>query len=451
MRLLFIIVFISLNAYTQKIDLGDISGYQNSSLDTLRQEFYIYLEDQIRTIDLNNYKKSSRSILLEEGLGASSAYLSLPTIRVQDTIYFVQSSGGMVYTIKNDTLQRIDKSFDHGMTYGVIIFKHDDTAFKYGGYGYWSNRDFFTYYDKKQDEWEVYSPIKSKVIPEGKAFYFSVKYNDRFHIFGGTTVNRHNRRQQLKNNEVWTFDFNSTSWNFHGNHEPLDKLALRIPYRDKLILVNDNHMILIDVENNKKTIYTNSPISAQVKGIRYATYASGKFYVLLGNSTGAYLNIVDELDFFGEKVNEEKFYKNQGYWLKQGGILLLFMAGLILLFWLIKKNFVNRNKIKLLDNGLRYHLKFTEFDNESMQIIKLLLNEDEVPSSSILRIVEKEQYSPAHNERIKVQKVNDINLKVATLLGIKKDVITNFKSSQDRRIRLYKITKKHFNMKGIGL
>ena len=92
----------------------------------------------------------------------------------------------------------------------------------------------------------------------------------------------------------------------------------------------------------------------------------------MANSTGAYLNIVEEEDFFGEKIEETKFYKNQAYWLKQGGFLLLVMSVIILTLWLIKKKFVDRNKIKLLDNGLRYHLKFTEFDQESMAIIRLL-------------------------------------------------------------------------------
>ena len=118
-------------------------------------------------------------------------------------------------------------------------------------------------------------------------------------------------------------------------------------------------------------------------------------------------------------MKQTSFYKNQDYWLKQGATYVLLMGLIVLIFWSIKKNFINRNKIKLLDNGLRYHLKFTEFDIESMKIIKLLLSEDEVASSRILQIVEKEQYSPAHNERIKVQKINDINIKVATLLGVK--------------------------------
>lgn len=450
MRLLFLIVFIGLNAFSQKINLGDLRGFQNSSLDTLKQEFHVYMEDRMLTVNLNNFKKHITPLTYEEGLSPGNGYLSFLPIRIQDSIYFVSSAGGMVYTIKNDTIKRIDKSFDHGMQYGAQVFEHDDTAFKYGGYGFWSNRDFFTYYDKKQDEWEVYHPIHSEITPTGRAFYFSIKNKNLFHIFGGRIVNPDNRRQQLNNDEVWTFDFKNSTWEYRGKHDPIDEPEINISFDNKLILIEKNRMTLIDVQGNSITSYNNSPISAQTDGIRHAVYANGKFYVIITNTTGAYLNIVKEEDFFGKKIKEARFFKNQGYWFKKGGILLLIMSGIILILWFLKKKFVDRNKIKLLDNGLRYHLKFTEFDQESMKIIKLMLSENEVPSSSILQIVEKEQYSPAHNERIKVQKISDINIKIATLLGIQEVLITSFKSSKDRRIRLYKMSKEYFNIKGLS-
>ena len=447
MRLLFLIVFIGLNAFSQKINLGDLRGYKNSSLDTLKQEFHVYMEDRLLTVNLNNFKKHITPLTYEEGLSPGNGYLSLPPIRIQDTIYFVSSAGGMVYTIKNDTIKRIDKSFDHGMQYGAQVFEHDDTAFKYGGYGFWSNRDFFTYYDEKQDEWEVYHPINSDITPVGSAFYYSIKNKNLFHVFGGKTVNPNNRRQQLNNDEVWTFDFKNSTWEYRGKHDPIDEPEITISFDSQLILIKKNRMILIDVQGNSKTIYNNSPISAQTNGMRHAVYANGKFYMIIANSTGAYLNIVEEEDFFGPLIQQTKFYKNNNYWFRL--IAIYGAVGLIILtiLFLIKRNLTNLNKMQLMDNGLKYRNKFREFDKESIAILQLLLSHKEVPSSQVLQLVEKEQYSPAHNERIKVQKINDINLKIATLLGTQDDMITNFKSPQDRRIRLYKISKEHFDLK----
>ena len=450
MRLFLLIVFIGLNAFSQKIDLGDTRGYQNSSLDTLNNTFDLYFTDHILSIDLDNFQKTYTDLYYGNKVSQDEGRLGSMTLRVQDTLYFIHGSGGLVYMIKNDTVRRVDKSFDHQMQHGACWFEHNNTAFSYGGYGFWSNRDFFTYYDSKQDEWEVYHPINSTKIPRGTSNSQFIKEANEFQFFGGNYINPHNRRERIMNNEVWTFNFSSNEWRYLGQHETLDEFIKKVSYKNYLLLIELNQITRIDVKNNKKTTYQHSPISAQQTAFMSNHYAKGKFYIVLRNITGTYLYIVEEKDFFGDIVEETKFYKNPTYWLKQGGLFFLLISLILLILWFLKKKFVDRNKIKLLDNGLRYHLKFTEFDAESMAIIRLLLSEKEVSSSQILGIVEKEQYSPAHNERIKVQKINDINIKIATLLGIKEDLITNFKSSQDRRIRLYKISKDYFNIKGLG-
>lgn len=209
-------------------------------------------------------------------------------------------------------------------------------------------------------------------------------------------------------------------------------------------MLKTNGMTVVDIESNTHTDYDHSPISAQVKSGHKVFYHDAQFYVLSSKLTGSYLNIIDEAEFLGPMTGQAQFYKNQFYWLNRGAIYLLFISLVILIYWLIQKYYTSRNKIKLLDNGLRYHLKFTEFDQESMAILKLLLSKPHVASNQILKIIEKEQYSPAHNERIKVQKINDINIKISTLLGSSKNIIENFKADNDRRIRVYKIEKKLF-------
>jgi len=444
MRLLFLYVFIGLSGFAQKIDLGNLQGYQNSSLDTLTMEFHLYLDDQMITIDLSDFKKRVTPLTLEARLLQDEKYFVFPVLWVQGKPNFLYPSGGMVYTIDNDTLKRVDRSFDHNMQYGTAFFEHDHTIFKYGGYGFWSDRDFFTYYDKQRGEWEVYHPLKSDAIPEGRSFLEFIKNKNLFHIFGGKRVNPENRREQLDTNEAWTFDFKTNKWHFLGKHDKIEPFLKSIPFKNKLALVRKNAVTVIDVESNTKTVHKHSPVSGLTNGILYAAHAGDQFYMLIIDHNGTYLNIVKEEDFFGEVAEQTKFYKNQAYWLNWGAIYLLGMSLIILSFWLIKRNFVKRNKIKLLDNGLRYHLKFTEFDMESMAILKLLLSKPHVASNQILKIVEKEQYSPAHNERIKVQKINDINLKIATLLGTNKTIIHNFKAKNDRRIRVYQIDKQLF-------
>ena len=103
------------------------------------------------------------------------------------------------------------------------------------------------------------------------------------------------------------------------------------------------------------------------------------------------------------------------------------------------------NKIVLSKNGVKYHFRFMEFDTESMKILKLLLSQKEVQSNGILKFVEKEHYSDSHNERLKVQKLDEINLKIKTLTGTSKDVIEWGKSKDDKRIKVYTLKKELFH------
>ena len=88
-----------------------------------------------------------------------------------------------------------------------------------------------------------------------------------------------------------------------------------------------------------------------------------------------------------------------------------------------------------------YRQKFIQLGEESIQILDLLLTNEEVNSSEILKITEQDQFSRAHNERLKFQKIEKLNFQLKTLLAIEEDLITSSKSKYDRRIRVYSINK----------
>ena len=445
MRLLFLLVFIGLNAFSQTIDLVNFQGYQNSSLDTLTGELHLYFSNRIETLDLQSFGKTNRELFYDKEVSIKKAPLSLFHLQLGNISYFLYTSGGMVYKLDGDTIRRIDKSFDHRMQFGAVTFAYKNQIFKYGGYGFWSVRDFFTYFDEKGSEWEVYHPVLSKENPEGTYGSHYVKFDDEITIFGGEKIDIQNRRLKYDNNEVWTFDLKDKVWEFKGKHQPLELPYRKVHYGKNLLLLGKNHVTSIDLQSNKRSLYEHSPITAKIDGIRFISFYKEKFYLIIATDGRAYLEIVDQAHFFGTQLSEEQFYTNSTHWLKQIIIYTLAIAIILLVGWLIIKNFKKRNKLTLLDNGMRYRNKFTEFDMESIAIIKLLLSKPYVPSNQILKIVEKEQYSLAHNERIKVQKISDINLKIATLLGRNESIISNFKAENDRRIRVYKINKQLFS------
>ncbi|MDB4715873.1 hypothetical protein OAF23_07135, partial [Flavobacteriaceae bacterium] len=61
-----------------------------------------------------------------------------------------------VYLSKNDSLIKINKSFDSRINFGSYNFQISDTIIKFGGYGFWSQRNFMYYFDFSSYEWELY-------------------------------------------------------------------------------------------------------------------------------------------------------------------------------------------------------------------------------------------------------------------------------------------------------
>ena len=93
----------------------------------------------------------------------------------QNGFFFINDESGLVYKMINNSLSRIDKSLDNRLLADSYIFKHNDTIFRYGGYGFWSQRDFMIYFDEDFKEWEFYPSNTDSYSPEGsyKGIYFN--------------------------------------------------------------------------------------------------------------------------------------------------------------------------------------------------------------------------------------------------------------------------------------
>ena len=436
MRLLFLLFLISLNSYSQRIYIEDPISLKVVVIDSVDNECVLYYQDRYEKINLETFEKKSFKLF-------SDYNLSTPVI-IDNVNYFVSNQGGMVYVLKNDTIKRIDRSFDHLMQHGSIIFNYKSKIYKYGGYGFWSNRNFFTYFDDKTKEWEVVDPINSKSIPDGSYGGMSILDDDNIYIFNGQKINPYRRKERILSNEVWKFNLTDHQWNYLGTSPSISGINI-LRSNNKVFIKGVGTITEIDIINNRITLYEHGLFSSRLDEKLPIYFSNNKIYCFIGERGELYFHGMDQKSFFGKKISEKIFYKNYTWWVTIALLYILLPILVLFGFWKLFKFYKKRKKIVLLDNGLRFENKFTEFDQESMEIIKLLLSKDEIYSNQILNLVEKEQYSPAHNERLKVQKLNEINLKVKMLLEINEDIINSFKSKNDRRIRIYTISDKYFN------
>ena len=68
----------------------------------------------------------------------------------------MEEKGGDVFELsKKDSLVRIENSNIKNFLIGSAIFIKKDTLFRHGGYGYWSQSNFFTYLAEQTEEFRI--------------------------------------------------------------------------------------------------------------------------------------------------------------------------------------------------------------------------------------------------------------------------------------------------------
>ena len=126
---------------------------------------YIYVveKDYYYTIKIPEMKKSGLIYFVEKDSTIFKLYApSTYTLsKINTTVYLSQGLGGLVYELRGNKIVRLDRSFMHKMQINAQNFEYDNRIFRFGGYGFWSVRNFFTYFDLNTKEWEAYSPFKA--------------------------------------------------------------------------------------------------------------------------------------------------------------------------------------------------------------------------------------------------------------------------------------------------
>lgn len=447
MRLLFLFfILISLNTFSQSIDLGQFELVKNTCFDKDKKEVYIFYEDSLSVIDLVQFKRTKK-IKLESTNGVTSN----PIVCLNSQIYFIEGFGGKVYKLVGSEIVRIDNSFTHKMQINSTIFTYNDTIYRYGGYGFWSQRNFFTFYNTSSNEWDVLPPIGSKVVPQGSHSSEIIINKDDFYIFGGLTLNPLNPLEYQNNKDVWKFNIKNKSWSKLGETKlDFSNGNVYFTYNNKLFYHKlRDHIYIVDVLNNnissvKITTLNNKIVrkdSFFYDGVLY-------FFAWKPNSEG-YISLskINENELIGNLKKEGPFYHNNQKTYYVIGIIGVFIF-LIISYFQIKKRKKKRNKIISENGHLIFKRRILNFNKISIQIINLLLkSEKEVVSKDIMCFTEKQDLNYGHNTRVMNLLIDEINFKLREILHTEEDIITFKKSKLDKRIKVYSIKKDYFYIK----
>ena len=352
-------------------------------------------------------------------------------------VNIVSIGSGMYYKSEGDTIYRIDNSFDHKMTNGANVFARNDTVFKFGGYGYWSNRNMFTYFDKETKEWEFYF-TNPHVIPPSISSFGSSITKDNFYVYGGSLVDPFTGESSINNNNVWSFNFNSKSWSNLG--------VSNIPNFDSDFLVSikpDLKLILLDDEVSTASFvsFTNNQIiTTSPKKFSFNFTGDNVFFI---NDTVFNINHNQDLIFsdlkatfdYTQPQKKSPIYINTTVLFSGLTKTAFFSISLIIVLILYLK-YKRNQKPRVSDFGIRYKGISYSFKAKEKAIIRVVLSKKEVLSQEIYDAVEDTSLSYPQNNKIKNDCIKKVNKKIEKILGIN-NFIESKKLETDGRILIY--------------
>ena len=403
----------------------------NISLDSINKQIIYQTNKSLFFIDSEKLNILNRKKILGSGT------LNLHTIVKKNKILFLDKHGGDIFILNSkDSLKKDDKSHIKKFFLGNFHFIKNDTLFKHGGYGYWTQSNFITYYDELTKEWQIYSISETSEIPRSADAHIGISWENYYSFFGGNTlIENGSRIKNRRNKEVWSFNFNNKEWSLLGKYKE-SNLNLNSEIfsneGDLYILDETKQLFKIDILNNNITKYKRTPILYDFYKVNPLYYNGYVYYV--NNKGLVSKTLLSEIT--RDIENTDIFYSENH--ILQIILIILFISvtSSICLYFLTK--YRGRNKLKFIKNKIHYKSKFIELDDLSISIIKII-SKRETKLSEILELVSQSHLSKIQNERNRNLIISKINLKLKILTKNKSDFLLVSKSTFDKRYKIVSI------------
>jgi hypothetical protein len=144
---------------------------------------------------------------------------------LKNRVLMWSGGAGLVYAVDLDWVGdpiRIDKSVKHRNQYehGHLISPIDGSIMLFGGYGFWQDKDIFTFFDEVNGQWDI-KVFKGNQWPSRRTMptlnYW--KNGNKIVLFGGRASTEPTKPYVTLRRtvfDIWTFDLSTSIWELQG-------------------------------------------------------------------------------------------------------------------------------------------------------------------------------------------------------------------------------------------
>lgn len=368
------------------------------------------------------------------------------------SIYFVDKGIGEVYKLIDDTLKRIDQSFHHQNQYYGCLFTYNNVIYCFGGYGLFTFKNIFTYFDENLGEWfPLELPLKS-IKPDPRSHCHFQLTGDKFILFGGM---QSAFEETKKFDDVWEFNFTKKKWKNLGKiNRQLRPIVFQENPSNLLQDLPKNNIKLYDLnlDRNEFKIYK-SIFFSNYHQILKDTTLNNSCIVFSTRDDLSHVFVLSNEKALSTKVSSGVIYtknaksKTNSLSFFVQCFLLFAFVGIVLFYFKKKRIRLKRNESKFFHkkNGLYYFQDQVLEDNFELLEIKLLKKFLDQPEqilelSLTLGIFEFDEASQETAKKRRENNFKSICEKIAQKSDLaQKDIFIETRNPIDKRIKLLKL------------
>ena len=364
-------------------------------------------------------------------------------IAIDSIFYFISNTGGFVYRWHNDKLERIDHSYDHRSQMMSSIFTYGKKIYRYGGYGFFDARNFFTFFDIESNEWEV-EIIDEQILPLGSydsKFFVDENY---FYKIGGKTTDPFDRTKSSPLKDVWRFNLIDNTWEHLLDFDYFETLTFSkndFVMNNKFYFINQNQLYAFNLENNTFEQISNFPlIEKLVKNYPIFSKDTNLFYFTSSSNEEKQISVNKYSTVGNFRVERQINTRNNTssiIWIV--GFLTVSLMTFNFISILNKKTKKEKNIIFVTKNSINRGKKKIEIDDIEQQILQFFHKSNPISITQIISLLDSKEITYSQKLRLKDKIISDLNTKIKILLESEINPIKKQKDSKDSRIRVYKL------------
>ncbi len=414
--------------------------------------------------EFNSFTLENEQVRMDNIEGKTSVYEKtlkniindFSLINVDDKLLIVHKGGGIVMKIEENIISRLDDSFATMHKFMGDLFVREGQLHHFGGYGLWrTNNIMLKFYDGENESQQWEEVISNNCFPNGlnkgiSNFTSSIYDKENYYIFGGQ--NTYNGQKNYNNN-LYNYNFNSDKWTNLGEvNYSFSGEDIILNSENLFYIFNRKGVYILDIKesNFSKFNYSNNFSFNRLSKIQNENFIDKtKLYTVKAhNSKYGIYNLnhydMDQVIDVNSKENIPLFTNQRD---RNDFFIPILIVVIVIMINLMYQSIIKGRKPKVKelydfeDNELRFLNTPIELDNNSMEILKMLLYNEITTSNDVVAKLVDSGLSYDYASKVKNKIIDSLNEKFKFITNSDTPFISVNKSAEDKRIQILEIIK----------